>query len=569
MNTTSTMTTEEEGEEYTVPSTPIRRGWIPTYTQFCGLLQVCNAVMLCVLIALAGYEYVRIGRLETHLAAAEGQISNLKEEVREKQEGQIEQLHEEVEEASNLTFFSLAGTFTLLTCLISMFHMSSHVQNMKEPTIQRKILAILWMSPIYSVTSFFSLIYPPSEGYFAIIKDFYESYCIYNFLSFLIAVLGQGEREKAVEVLAKHAEHLKRPYRCLSRWYNPPPETSDQAKANAVITECQILAMQFVFIRPLTTVIYVLYRLYNDGTNGGYSEGHDATIAPTTVAGSLTRWLQDGNDTFVGSFSPTTSPVEDVLGTFAPTLSSTFDATDFPTGVPVSEDIKEATINYFKSFSFLLAMVVNVSVFFAFAGLLKFYHAVRDDLKMCRPWPKFLTIKGIVFLTFWQGLAILIFVNLAGNDEDPSAKARHYQNTLICCEMVLFSISHWCVFPAEEWEKDYQPNREMPGIGIQDFVSDVGYIVESRRNRKPRRGTRRRSRKDHGGGMYHRPVVVASLESDDDGYEHHEVENTNRRRVVNAEREVVQKYFERPTSFDNEGSSSRGDDESDDDMELL
>jgi uncharacterized coiled-coil protein SlyX len=73
--------------------------------------------------------------------------------------------------------YQLAGTFTLLSCLISMWHMGSHMRKMNQPVvsyhhhkklcsfrlprcsifvfrfhhnqIQRKILAILWMCPIY------------------------------------------------------------------------------------------------------------------------------------------------------------------------------------------------------------------------------------------------------------------------------------------------------------------------------------------------------------------------------------------------------------------------------------
>jgi len=74
--------------------------------------------------------------------------------------------------------YQLAGTFTLLTCLLTIFHMASHIRNMYEPIVQRKILAILWMSPIYGVTSFISLLVPATEGYLSIIKDFYEAYVI-------------------------------------------------------------------------------------------------------------------------------------------------------------------------------------------------------------------------------------------------------------------------------------------------------------------------------------------------------------------------------------------------------
>ena len=45
--------------------------------------------------------------------------------------------------------YQVAGTFTILSCLISMWHMGSHTRKMNQPAIQRKILAILWMCPIY------------------------------------------------------------------------------------------------------------------------------------------------------------------------------------------------------------------------------------------------------------------------------------------------------------------------------------------------------------------------------------------------------------------------------------
>ena len=50
--------------------------------------------------------------------------------------------------------YQIAGTITILSCLISMWHMGSHSRKMNQPAIQRKILAILWMVPIYVSTIF-------------------------------------------------------------------------------------------------------------------------------------------------------------------------------------------------------------------------------------------------------------------------------------------------------------------------------------------------------------------------------------------------------------------------------
>jgi len=326
-----------------------------------------------------------------------------------------------------------------------MFHMSSHLRNYHEPIVQRKIITILWMSPIYGVTSFFSLVFPQADGYLAVIRDFYEAYVVYNFLSFLIAVLGRGNREVVVDVLAQHAHHLAKPTRCLQSFYYPPPDSSDKALANAVLFECQVLAMQFVLIRPLTSV---------------------ANFVSVTV--------HDPNQT--------------------------------------SSD--ERPWAYFLSPGFYIAMVTNITVFLAFRGLLRFYHAAKDDLMWMQPFSKFMAIKGIVFLTFWQGLAISIFVNLhvsakaskgdsssamygtnsthassqGSHDEgqkSPHEMAQEIQNILICLEMLFFSIAHWCVFPADEWEPGYRRKEfAAPGLGLKDFARDVRFIMESRRRRR-------------------------------------------------------------------------------------
>ena len=103
-----------------------------------------------------------------------------------------------------------------------------------------------------------------------ILKDFYEAYCIYQFLSFLIAVLGKGSRDVVINVLSKHVDHLDKPYRCLQCFFHPPPTESNHAMSKAILLECQILAMQFVFMKPLTAIITFVLELaedYNDDKN--------------------------------------------------------------------------------------------------------------------------------------------------------------------------------------------------------------------------------------------------------------------------------------------------------------
>lgn len=222
--------------------------------------------------------------------------------------------------------YQLAGTFTLLGCLISMWHMTNHLRSFKQPFVQRKILAILWMCPIYSVTSWLSLVIPTIEGYLAILKDMYEAYVIYQFLSFLIAVLGKGDRDAVVDMLAGHASHLSPPIRCFGwcrkelAYIRGEDATMDETRrlADDVLMQCQVFAMQFVFLRPLlTAILFTLKKIDYHGP----------------------MFLVDDEQLNSGS----------------------------------------AMVDY-RTPQFYLVILENISVFLAFNGLIKFYHAVQDDL---------------------------------------------------------------------------------------------------------------------------------------------------------------------------------------------
>lgn len=373
---------------------------------------------------------VTLDSLDETVAAAQTEIRVEVKKMKEDVDSYMCTTQDQFSMENSFMVFQLAGTFTLLSCLISMWHMTAHLRKFNQPIIQRKILAILWMSPVYSVASWFSLVFPSSEGYLAIIKDFYEAYVIYQFLSFLIAVLGKGDRHKVVEALTHHADHLTPPFRpcgCCS----PDPYDTPYKLAEGVLLQCQAFAMQFVFLRPLTTtVLFILNHIQYYG--GGTS------------------------------------------------------ATDY------------------RAPQFYLTMVQNISVFVAFTGLLKFYHAVQEELAWCRPWPKFLCIKGVVFMTFWQGLALSILAETtelipSGKNGEAGADVwgKQAQNFLICLEMLLFSIAHFQTFPTEEWEEGYRPRTTADSkfgdhMALRDFLSDIKLVLTTKGPQRARKKSQRK-----------------------------------------------------------------------------
>ncbi|XP_077246830.1 protein LAZ1-like isoform X2 [Tasmannia lanceolata] len=84
-----------------------------------------------------------------------------------------------------------------------------------------------------------------------------------------------------------------------------------------------------------------------------------------------------------------------------------------------------------------MAVVLNFSQSWALYCLVQFYTATKDELEHIKPLAKFLTFKSIVFLTWWQGVAISIFYAL-GLFKSPIAEGLQFkssvQDFVICIE---------------------------------------------------------------------------------------------------------------------------------------
>ncbi|CAB4290997.1 unnamed protein product [Prunus armeniaca] len=102
-----------------------------------------------------------------------------------------------------------------------------------------------------------------------------------------------------------------------------------------------------------------------------------------------------------------------------------------------------------------LAVVLNFSQSWALYCLVQFYAVTKDELAHIKPLAKFLTFKSIVFLTWWQGVAIALLYAL-GLFKSPIAQGLQFkssvQDFIICIEMGIASVVHLYVFPAKRYE---------------------------------------------------------------------------------------------------------------------
>lgn len=121
-----------------------------------------------------------------------------------------------------------------------------------------------------------------------------------------------------------------------------------------------------------------------------------------------------------------------------------------------------------------MAVILNFSQSWALYCLVQFYAVTKDELAHINPLAKFLTFKSIVFLTWWQGVAIAVLYDL-GLFKSPIAQALQFkssvQDFIICIEMGIASVVHLYVFPAKPYEL-----MESPYLGTVAVLGDYASV---------------------------------------------------------------------------------------------
>ncbi|CAO3565166.1 unnamed protein product [Mortierella alpina] len=132
-----------------------------------------------------------------------------------------------------------------------------------------------------------------------------------------------------------------------------------------------------------------------------------------------------------------------------------------------------------KSGYFWIAFIYNLSVCLSLYCLGMFFMATQEDLEDFRPIPKFLCIKVLFLVSFYQGVAISILVATGVMRSTTPESAVAIQDFLICLEMIFVGLGHWYAFSHRDYvENDIQSAR-LPvyyavrdACGIQDVIQD-------------------------------------------------------------------------------------------------
>ncbi|MEE6512021.1 hypothetical protein FKM82_018922 [Ascaphus truei] len=156
---------------------------------------------------------------------------------------------------------AISGFFVWTALLITCHQIYMHLRSYSCPNEQRHIVRILFIVPIYAFDSWLSLLFFTNDQYyvyFDTVRDCYEAFVIYNFLSLCYEYLG-GESNIMSEIRGKPIESSCM-YGTCCLW--------GKTYSIGFLRFCKQATLQFCVVKPLmaaVTVILQAFGKYKDG----------------------------------------------------------------------------------------------------------------------------------------------------------------------------------------------------------------------------------------------------------------------------------------------------------------
>ena len=298
----------------------------------------------------------------------------------------------------------IGGYCAIMAAGLSGLQIMEHLSLFADPECQTKVVRILFMVPLYAVTSWLSIVWPEGAEYLDLIRDTYESYAIYAFFALMLAQMG------GLDALYRNLMSEERPplEHFFPLCWLEPVKISPRFVQN-----CRLALFQFMVFKPLITFVVIF----------------------------LTAKDEMGKDIF---------------------------------------DVRKGW--------FWTALLANISITTAFSALVYFYYGTKEFLAGKNALRKFLCIKAVVFLSFWQGIVIAVLANVGVLPKfdywTEATAARGLQNFLICIEMLLIAFAHKFSFPTDEHLDVLRDNagaNNEAAVGLEDLdgpAIDAGYPAE-------------------------------------------------------------------------------------------
>jgi len=156
----------------------------------------------------------------------------------------------------------VAGAFVIVAILSSFWQITQHLKYFNKPYLQKYIVRILWMVPIYSTNAWIAMVLPAAGVYLDVCREAYEAFVIYSFMKYLLNYLHYDLNLQQTIDFKPGVGHLF-PFCFLGT----------TSGGRLFMHRCKHGILQYVIVRPITTLLAVFSQLFNVYGEGEYDLG--------------------------------------------------------------------------------------------------------------------------------------------------------------------------------------------------------------------------------------------------------------------------------------------------------
>ena len=140
----------------------------------------------------------------------------------------------------------LAGLFCVLTWTVTLYEVALHLEYYSRPALQKHIIRIMLMPPIYAADSWFCLRFVEARTVLTPFRELYEAYTIYSFFMYLIRYL-DGQLGPVSDYMG--ARGTTTPHIFPMNYFSTPWVGREMHR------KCRSGVLNYVILRPVTAIV--------------------------------------------------------------------------------------------------------------------------------------------------------------------------------------------------------------------------------------------------------------------------------------------------------------------------
>ena len=150
----------------------------------------------------------------------------------------------------NETLYWTAGVFVLIAVPVSVHGIILHLVNYYMPQVQKYVIRILFMVPIFAIQAWFSLFFHSAAQYIRAFRELYEAFVLSSFVYYIIELLG-GEDQLAITLRTKDVKYGQHGFifkHIFGEWQMGRP----------FMINCKYGVLQYVLIKIIATIVVIV-----------------------------------------------------------------------------------------------------------------------------------------------------------------------------------------------------------------------------------------------------------------------------------------------------------------------